>query len=256
MINIFGFDVFNNIITYLVDYRDILSVKCVNKELFYYDYPNKELEVSISTDIDLHYLEKITIKSGSILGLPINVKICVLQDCSIQNTIDADNLEALHISDSYTFCNPLAFNQYDTLTAIYLYNFLIDPDDLLLPNLEYLCIFESDYDDSYVYMFNVERFPNLKYLDICKIYMDDDDAQVPMLEYYNGCFRNYNMPNLIYIEWETELLSEAQYIILFPKLTTIISNNEPKEPFTYLKVIKPEESNIAKNYYNKYFNLY
>lgn len=254
MINKFGFDVFNYITSFLVDYKDLLSIKLINKETYSHEYENKEIEIYFHSVVDLPKLEKIIVKHMVLTKLP-NVKICIMSDCSIHETLNIDSLHALHIKDCYTYNNPLILTLYTNLRAVYLYNFIVDPDDLVLPNLEYLCIFESDYDDSYVYMFNIERFPKLKYLDLSRIYIDNESASVPLLEYYNGCYQNYNMPSLKYIEWQTELLPEYQFLQLFPNLLSIITYKEPSEPFNKIKLIRPEVSKIARNYYNSYFLL-
>ena len=254
MINIFGYDVFNYITTFLINYKDILSVKLVNRGTLQHEYEHKEVIVCFHSNVSLPHLEKIIVKNAVLSKIP-DVKICVMEDCSIHDILDISSLQALHIRDCYTYNNPMLLTLYTNLVAVYLYNFLIDPDDLNLPNLEYLCIYESDYDDSYVYMFNIERFPKLKYLDISKIYMDNDSASVPLLEYYNGYFQEYNMPNLKYIEWSTDLLSESQYLQMFPKLIAIITYSEPVIPFNKIEIIRPEVSKIALEYYNKYFLL-
>jgi len=255
MINKLGFDIYNYIISFLINYEDIISIKNVNKFTYYNLYCVKEIELKkiYSNIIDLPYLEKIKIYNIVII-IP-NIKICILSDCSIRKINNTDNIRSLHIQDCYSFSNVLSYNTYNSLIALYLYNFMVDPDDLILPNLEYLCLYESDYDDSYIYMFNIQRFPKLKYLDICKIYIDNDSATVPSLEYYAGRFEHYNMPKLKYLEWPSEdfLLPEYFYITNFPNLTTIITNQD--NDFNIIKVIKPDYSKIAQNYYNMYFSI-
>lgn len=252
MLNIFGNDIFNIISLFLDNYKDLLSLKYVCKNTYYYNFTNKVITMDIPVNMNLESVKKIIYSNLVIFKIP-DITICVLLDCTLCDVLNIDSVTALHIRDCYTYSNPLIFNRYDNLVAVYLYNFIIDPDDLILPNLEYLFIYESDYDDSYVYMFNIERYPKLKYLDLCRIYMDDDSSYVPFIEYYNGCFRNYNMPNLKYIEWHTKLLSEYEYLTLFPKLLAIITYDEPLEEFKNIKIIKPNESDIAKKYYNDYF---
>lgn len=254
MINIFGYDVFNHITTYLLNYKDIISIKLVNKNTYLHEYENREIEMHFDSIIDLPKLEKIIIKNVTLTKLP-RVKICIISDCCIQDILNIDYIHAIHIKDSYTYNNPLLLTLYTNLRAVYLYNFIIDPDDLILPNLEYLCIYESDYDDTYVYMFDIKRYPNLRYLDLSKIYIDNNSASVPLLEYYNGCYENYDMPNLKYIEWHNDLLTEYQFLQLFPNLLSIITYKEPIEPFYNIEIIKPDISTIARKYYDSYFLL-
>lgn len=254
MITIFGYDIFNYITLFLHNYKDILALRYINKDTYLHEFENTEIEASFNTKIDLPKLEKMIAHNMTLFKIP-NIKVCILIDCTLTDILTINTVNALHIRDCYTYCNPLIFTQYDSLVAVYLYNFLIDPDDLVLPNLEYLFIYESDYDDSYVYIFNIERFPNLKYLDLCKIYMDNDSTCVPLLEYYNGFFQNYQMPNLKYLEWTNELLPESYYLQQFPNLIAIITYYEPIEPFNRIQILRPEISDIAQKYYNNYFLL-
>ena len=74
------------------------------------------------------------------------------------------------------------------------------------------------------------------------------------MEYYNGYYYKYNMPNLKYLE-TSKLLSESEYLKTYPKLTTIITNDKPNSEFNIIKLIEPNKSDISLEYYNKYFNL-
>lgn len=252
MIDIIGSDLLNYITLFLVNYRDLLSIKLSCKRAYFHNYEHREIEIHHQANVQLPKLEKITIKNMQLTRIP-NVKICILIDCCIKDSVDVANLEAIYIRDCHI--TSLISPKYTNLVAIYLYNFLIDPDDLILPKLEYLCIYESDYDDSYVYMFDIERFPNLKYLDISRIYIDNDSATIPLLEYYGGYFQQYNMPNLKYVEWNTNLLSEAQFLDIFPSLIAIITYAIPDEPFDKIEIITPDTSKIARSYYDEYFSL-
>lgn len=255
MINKFGYDIFNNITLYLNDYKDILSLRLVNRDTYFHEYENKEIELYFNSIIDLQKVEKIITKNIVMTRLPPFVKICIFLDCFLYNSINIDTIRALHIKDCSMYSFPLIHINYESLVALYLYNFIVDPDDLILPNLEYLCIYDSDYDDTFIYMFDVKRFPKLVYLDIYKIYIDDESAEIPFLEYYNGQFQHYNMPNLKYLEWNNTLFPESFYLYHFPKLIAIITYSKPNIPFNSIKLINPTVSKIAREYYNRYFLL-
>lgn len=252
MLQKLGYDIFNIIAIFIFNYNDLLSLKSVNRFTYYHIFNNKDIELTKHSKVNLRFLKKISILNLIIYNIP-KVNICKLLNCTFAESLLLDTLTALHIQDCYTFCTPIVFNRYYSLVALYLYNFIIDPDDLHLPNLEYLCIYESDCDDSYIYMFDVERFPKLKYLDLSKIYIDDDNANVPLLEYYNGCIRNYIMPCLKYIEISSDLVDEQLYLNSFPSLQVIITDSIPNKPFEKISIIKPECSKIAQSYYNTYF---
>lgn len=256
----FGYDVFTCISLYLYSYDDIIALKHVNKSNYKYLFKNEEIELhSQMLNIDLCNLKKMNIYEMVIYDLP-NTDIIRLYNCNITELFKAINSYALHIQDSYSLYTSLSFKRYDNLKALFLYNinFSIDPDELTIPNLEYLYMYESGPNEEYILIFNVERFPKLKYLDISCVYVDRDDAHIQELEYYNGYPQQYNMPNLLYLELPNnyKMLLEEQYLTSYPKLTTIITSIQPVTSFDTIKIINPNISSIARQYYNIYFNRY
>ena len=155
MINIINDDVFNNITLFLLDYQDLLSLIFVNKYTYNHNYENKEVIMNSYNKLKINSIRKITMNNMVVSSIPYFIKKIIFNECTFINRLDIDNISAIHIQDCLSYNDQLNFINYKFLKAVYLYNFTIDPDDFELPNLEYLFIYESDDDYSYVCLFKI-----------------------------------------------------------------------------------------------------
>lgn len=254
MINIIGDDVFGYIALFLHNYKDLLSLSLVNTYTYYYDYNNKEIELSSNiNNIKFNKIKKLTLNNLVVSIIPEFVKKIIMNECTTIAKLNMENLTAVHIKDCLTYHDIINTSlTYSQLKAVYLYNFTIDPDDFNVPNLEYLFIYESDDDYEYVYLFDIFKIPKLKYLDIKKVYIHDQDTVIENLEYYKGYYFEYKMPKLKYLETDN-LKTESEYLSVYPNLTTIITFETPTTEFNHIKIIQPDKSKIALEYYKQYF---
>lgn len=255
---IFGHDVYTLITLFLYNHNDLKSLSCVNKSNYNYIYQHDSILLYRSYfDLNITKLKKLTAECSYIYNIP-TTDILILNECDISNLIIFNNTKAIQIQNSYVLYASLSFTKYDNIIAIHLENHIIDPDDLVLPNLEYLYVNDYDRNDEYVLIFDVERFPKLKYLDLNNIYFNKTECRMLFLEYINSVDIYHDTPNLLYMEWprDKQLLNEEEYINLFPKLNTLITFAKPVHPFNKIKLITPDKSNIAFYYYNMYFNVH